>query len=151
LDILLLILSSLLMAFFLATWSGAKSYFEKGRLQGMEEATRDIVRGLSSHYELQGRTIPERVAKAVEGINTVFQKRWTRRKGATDPYHTQLWLLGEAAGEACWLKGHAAGVRRKAPEKGRIRVDLSLNELCGSAGWHISAFNIFSTYDAELS
>ena len=47
-----------------------------GRLQGMEEATREIVRGLSCHYELEGRTIPERVTKAVEGIKAVSQKRW---------------------------------------------------------------------------
>ena len=27
------------------------------------------------------------------------------------------------------MKGHAAGIRRKAPGEGKIRVDLSLNEL----------------------
>ena len=41
----------------------------------------------------------------------------------------ELWCLGDAIGEACWTKGHAAGVRRKAPAEGKIRVDLSLNEL----------------------
>jgi len=95
----------------------------------MEEATREIVRGLSSHYELEGQTLPERVAKAAEGINAVSQKRWKKSKGATDPYHAQLWIFGDAAGEACWIKGHAAGVRRKAPAEGKFRVDLSLNEL----------------------
>jgi hypothetical protein len=47
----------------------------------------------------------------------------------TDPYHAQLWVVGDAIGQACWLKGHASGIRRKAPAKGQIRVDLSLNEL----------------------
>jgi hypothetical protein len=37
--------------------------------------------------------------------------------------------LGDLIGEACWLKGHEAGMRRRAPAEGRIRVDLSLNEL----------------------
>jgi hypothetical protein len=81
----------------------------------MEEATREIVRGLSSHYELEGRTIPERVTKAVEGIKAFSQKRWKTGKGTTDPYHAQLWIFGNAVGEACWLNGQAAGVRRKAP------------------------------------
>ena len=59
-DILLFILSGLLVTLVVASWSGARSFFEKGRLQGMEEATREIVRGLSSHYELEGRTTPAR-------------------------------------------------------------------------------------------
>ena len=118
-----------------------------GRLQGMEEATREIVRGLSSHYELEGRTIPERVTKAVEGIKAVSQKRWKTGKGATDPYQAQLWIFGNAVGEACWLNGQAAGVRRKAPANGKIRIDLSKRataaELVGPSR--------LSTHDAELS
>jgi hypothetical protein len=47
----------------------------------MEEATREIVRGLSSHYELEGQTFPERVAKAAEGIKAVSQKRWKKIRG----------------------------------------------------------------------
>ena len=70
---ILLILGGLLMAFVVASWSCANSYFEKGRLRGMEEATREIVRGLSSHYELEGQTIPECVAKAVKGIKAVSE------------------------------------------------------------------------------
>ena len=85
--------------------------------------------GLSSHYELEGRTIPERVTKAVEGIKAFSQKRWKTGKGTTDPYQAQLWIFGNAVGEACWLNGQAAGVRRKAPANGKIRIDLSLNEL----------------------
>jgi hypothetical protein len=126
---ILLILGGLFMALVVASGSCAKSYFEKGRLRGMEDATREIVRGLSSHYELAGQPNPERVAKAVEGIKAVSRRRWKKSKGATDPRHAQLWILGDAVGEACWIKGHAAGVRRKAPAEGKFRVDLSLNEL----------------------
>jgi hypothetical protein len=129
LEILLFIIGGLLVAFVVASCSGARSYFEKGRFQGMEEATREIIRGLSSHYELEGRTIPERVTKAVEGIKAVSQKRWKTGKGKTDPYHAQLWIFGDAVGEACWLNGQAAGVRRRAPAEGKVRIDLSLNEL----------------------
>jgi hypothetical protein len=37
--------------------------------------------------------------------------------------------VGDAIGDACWRKGHAAGIRRKAPAEGKIRADFSLNEL----------------------
>ena len=100
----------------------------------MEEATREIVRGVSSHYELEGQTIPERVAKALKGVKAVSAKRSKMGKGSTDPYHAQLWIFGDAVGEACWLKGHAAGIRRKAPAEGKIRIDFSLNELL-QLGW----------------
>jgi hypothetical protein len=126
LDILLL-LGGLLAAFVVAGFSCARSYFEKGRLQGMEEATREMIRGIASHYELEGQVAPERLATALKAFKAVSGKR--SKKGSTDPYHAQLWIVGDAIGEACWLKGHAAGMRRSAPPEGKIRADLSLNEL----------------------
>jgi hypothetical protein len=126
---ILLILGGLLVAFVVAGCSSARSYFEKGRLRGLEEATREIARGISSHYEAEGQVVPANVAKALKAVKAVSGKRFKVRAGATDPYHAQLWILGDAIGEACWLKGHAAGMRRKAPEEGKIRVDFSLNEL----------------------
>jgi hypothetical protein len=95
----------------------------------MEEAIGEISRGISSHYELEGQVVPERVAKAVKAVKAVAGKRSKKAKGSTDPYHAQLWIVGDAIGEACWLKGHAAGIRRKAPAEGKIRVDFSLTEL----------------------
>jgi hypothetical protein len=124
---ILFVLSGLLVAFVVAGFSCARSYFEKGRLQGMEEATREMTRGIGPHYELGGQVAPERVAKALKAFEAVSGKHW--KKGSTDPYHPQFWIIGDAIGEACWLKGHAAGMRRKAPAEGKIRVDLSLNEL----------------------
>jgi hypothetical protein len=126
---ILLTLIGLLIAFVVASWSCAKSYFEKGRVRGMEEATREIMRGVCSHYELDSQTVPEPVAKALELAKAVAAKRPKAVGGTTDPYHAQLWRVGDATGDACWLKGHAAGMRRKAPAEGKIRVDLSLREL----------------------
>jgi hypothetical protein len=126
---ILLILGGLEVALIVAGWSCAKSYFGKGRLRGLEEATREISRGISSHYELEGQVIPERVAKAIRALKAVAAKPRQMGNGSTDPYHAQLWIVGDAIGEACWLKGHAAGIRRKAPAEGKIRVDLSLTEL----------------------
>ena len=98
----------------------------------MEEATRELTRGISSHYELDGQVAPERVATALKAFNAASGKRW--KKGSTDPFHVQLWIVGDAIGEACWVKGHGAGMRRKAPAEGKIRADFSLNELL-QLGW----------------
>jgi hypothetical protein len=125
---ILFMLGGLQLALIFACWSCGRSYFDKGRLKGMEDATREISRGISSHYELEGE-VPERVAKAVKAVKAVSGKRRKKGKESTDPYHAQLWIVGDAIGEACWLKGHAAGIRRKAPAEGKIRVDLSLTEL----------------------
>jgi hypothetical protein len=140
-------LGGLLLALVVAGWSCAKSYFEKGRLQGLEEATREIARGVSSHYEGEGQAVPEGVAKALKALKAVSGKRFKAKAGVTDPYHAQLWVLGDAIGEACWLKGHAAGVRRKAPAEGKIRVDFSLNELL-QLSWlaHLGFRNMMPNY-----
>jgi hypothetical protein len=126
---ILLVLGGLEVALVVAGWSCAKSYFEKGRLRGLEQATREISRGISSHYELEGQVIPERVAKAVKAFEAVAVRPRKKDNGSTDPYHAQLWIVGDAIGEACWLKGHAAGIKRTAPAEGKIRVDLTLPEL----------------------
>jgi hypothetical protein len=144
---ILVIIGGLLAALVFAGWSYARSYFEKGRLRGAEEATREILRGLGSHYELDGQGIPESVAKALKAVNAVAGKRHKKATGSADPYHAQLWILGDAVGEACWLKGHAGGIRRKAPAEGKIRVDLSLNELL-QLSWlaHLGFQNMMPNY-----
>ena len=68
---ILAILCLLSIAFVLATWSSARGYFARGRLHGMQEATQEIVRGISSHYEVDGQTVPPGAAKAVEAMNSV--------------------------------------------------------------------------------
>ena len=118
--------------------SCARSYFEKGRRQGMEEAIREMARGISSHCQLEDGGLP-----AITALNAIPFSKVRRPASATKPtdaYHAQLWILGDAIGEACWLKGHGAGMRRKAPAEGKIRVDLSMN-CCSSGGWRISAFS----------
>jgi hypothetical protein len=53
-----------------ASWSCARSYFEKGRLQGMQDAAREIIRGVSSHCDLEGSNVPDSVTKAVAALKT---------------------------------------------------------------------------------
>jgi hypothetical protein len=132
---ILLVLGGLVAGLMAVAWSCARSYFERGRRQGIEEAIREMARGVSSHCALEGGTVPATVEKAMTAVKAI-SARGSPAKGArsTDPYHAQLWVLGDAIGEACWFKGHAAGVRRKAPVEGKIRVDLSANELV-QLGW----------------
>lgn len=134
----LLVLGGLLVALMAASWSSARSYFESGRRQGIEEAIREMARGVSSHCQLEGGALPPAVDKAIAGVRAASSAprggRSRRKAKTTDPLHAQLWILGNAIGEACWLRGHGAGVRRKAPAEGRIRVDLTVNEML-QLGW----------------
>ena len=111
----------------LAGWSCSRSYYERGRLQGMRDAGREMIRGISSHYELDGQGVPDSVHKAVAGVKTISAKNLAR--ATTDPYEARFWNFGDAIGEACWRKGHGSGLRKREPAKGKFRIDLSLNEL----------------------
>ena len=126
---ILFIFGCLFAALIFAAFSCARSYFAKGRVRGLEEATREFARGLASHYELEENAVPQRVALALKGLEIASRQASSVSNRLADPYHAQLWILGDAIGEACWLKGHAAGIRRKAPFEGNIRVDLSIAEL----------------------
>ena len=125
-DILVVIIV-LLMVLFAATWSSARSYFLKGRLAGMQEATREIIRGIGSHYELAGRQPPEHVTRAVEAIKSFAPGPGCEKN--VHRYHARLWIFGDAVGAACWRKGYDACKLRMAPRDDKIRIDLSISEL----------------------
>jgi hypothetical protein len=125
---------------FLAAFSGfvlwlvlshSRSCYEAGRRRGIEEAVGELQRGLQSVVDPQSRT-PE-IEKAQKDLVENL-RRWSPRRFGTDPLHAQIWVLGAALGDACWQKGHAAGLRRKTPAEGKIRVDLSLIELLQLGG-----------------
>jgi hypothetical protein len=126
---ILFVISFLVVALVFSAFSSARSYFAKGRARGMEEATREFARGLSSHYEHGKDAVPERVALALNGLEIASREASISSRRLADPCHAQLWILGDAIGEACWLNGHGAGMRRKAPLEGKVRVDLSIAEL----------------------
>ena len=125
-DILAVIIV-LLLLLFAAAWSSARSYFQKGRLAGMEEATREIIRGLGSHYEQAGLAPPDHVTKAVEAVK-LFAHGASCEKSIRR-YHARLWTFGDAVGAACWRKGYDTCKARMTPAKDRLRLDLSAGEL----------------------
>jgi hypothetical protein len=124
---ILSILVALIFLLLTAAWSSARSYFAKGRLAGMEEATREIIRGVNSHYELAGQSTPEPVAKAVEAVNT-FARSASYEKSIYR-YQARLWIFGDAIGTACWRKGYDTCKLEMTPRDDKIHVALSMNEL----------------------
>ena len=104
-----------------------KGLFGRGRLHGMQEATQEIVRGISSHYEVDGQTMPPGAAKAVEAMNSAtdgvsYSKRILR-------HHAHLWVFADTIGKACWQKGYESGKRKMAPKEDRVLVELSRKDL----------------------
>ena len=125
-DILVVIIV-LLSLLFAATWSSARSYFAKGRLAGMEEATLEIIRGIRSHYESAGQAPPDHVTKAVEAVRS-FARTASYEK-SIHRYQARLWIFGDAVGAACWRKGYDSCKLQMVPGEDKIRVDLSISEL----------------------
>ena len=125
-DILVVVIV-LLLLLFAATWSSAQSYFAKGRLAGMEEATLEIIRGIGSHYESAGQPVSGHVTAAVGAASSIA--RGASCEKSIQRHHSRLWVFGDAVGAACWRKGYDACRLQMAPAEGKVRVDLSTAEL----------------------
>jgi hypothetical protein len=117
-----------------STWSMSRSFFEKGRIRGIRECVREIRRGAVVQLDCDGQKLPEDFQKAIVSLEALLDRAPLRTRSETDPIHAQLWTFGRTLAEACWVKGHAAGVRRKAPEEGKIRIDVSVVELLQLGG-----------------
>ena len=125
-DILAIIIV-LLVLLLAATWSFARSYFLKGRLAGMEEATLEIIRGVRSHYERAGQAPPPSVAKAAAAVRSPARTACSLK--SLHRYQARLWVFGDAVGAACWRRGYDACRQQMTPAQDRIRIDLSASEL----------------------
>ena len=118
---ILLVIVVLLLALLGSAWSCARSYFEKGRLRGLEQATRETIRGAQSHFG--GIRIPDKVQGSIVSIGAMVDAR------AKAAYEPPLWAFGDAVGDACWQNGYEAGIRQGAIPDGKIRIDLAPAEL----------------------
>ena len=124
---ILVVIIVLLVLLLASAWSSARSYFAKGRLAGMEEATLEIIRGIRSHYEEAGQTPPDHVTKAVEAVKS-FARGASCEKSILR-YHARLWIFGDAVGAACWRRGYDVCKLQMTPADDKIRVALSVGEL----------------------
>jgi hypothetical protein len=130
-DIVLFGMIGLMGALAYSVWSCGRSYFEKGKIRGIEEAVRELRAGMAT--QLGPQPTPD-VQKTLTNFRNCLDRYSGQRVHGTDPIHAYLWALGAALGEECWLKGHGAGVRRKAPAEGKIRIDLLPAELLQLGG-----------------
>src|SRR5882724_12318264 len=124
---ILTVIVVLLLLLFVASWSSARSYFAKGRLAGMEEATREVIRGIRSHFDVAGQAPPDYVAKAVEAVGS-FARSASFEK-SIHRYQALLWTFGDAVGAACWRKGYETCLQKMTPRTDRIHLELSMPEL----------------------
>jgi hypothetical protein len=118
---------TLQLLFFAAVFSCARSYFGKGRATGIRVATREILRGLQSHYHTVGLAIPQHVTKAIEAVESLpgdpsSEKAFLR-------YQASLWTFGDAVGRACWRKGFETCHGQMLPPEDRIRLELRSDDL----------------------
>ncbi len=126
--LMLAVIIVLLILLLVSAWISARSYFARGRLAGMEEATLEIIRGVNSHYQTAGQPAPDDVTKAVEAVRT-FARPASYQK-SIDRYQARLWIFGDAVGAACWRKGYAVCRQQMTPVKdNKIRLELTMNEL----------------------
>jgi hypothetical protein len=125
--VILAVIIVLLILLLASAWSSARSYFAKGRLAGMEEATLEIIRGISSHYESAGQAPPDYVTKAVEAVKS-FARGACYEKSILR-YQARLWVFGDAVGAACWRRGYDTCKLQMTPADDQVRVALSIGEL----------------------
>jgi hypothetical protein len=100
----------------------------RGKLDGIKSATTEIIRGVSHHYENERKKLPENVSDTIDKMRAQTENVKTAKEKC-GAYDIWLWNLGSAIGEACWQDGHDAGQRWTEPQKGKIRIDLSVEEL----------------------
>lgn len=133
-DLMAWIVAGLFLGLTWSTWSMSRSFFEKGRIRGVRECVREMRRGMVALLDCEDQKLPDDLQKAISELEAVLERASSITKSNTDPIHARLWTLGRTLAEACWVKGHAAGVRRKAPAPGNVRVDLSAIELLQLGG-----------------
>lgn len=107
----------------------SRSFFEKGRTRGIQDCIREMRRGTAIILECDEANLPQDIRNIASALETLLARPPVKAKSAADSINVQLSTLGKMLGEACWLKGHSAGIRRRSPAEGKVRVDLSAIDL----------------------
>ncbi len=123
---ILTVLGMLLLLLVISVGSLLRYWFIRGRLRGMQEAAAETIRGIHSHFEVEGQ-LPPGVSKTLEKLKTAAGSLSHHKQ--LELRHAQLWMFGDAIGSACWGKGYRAGKLAMAPRDGRLLVELSPNQL----------------------
>ena len=118
------IFGAIVIAVIVIEWLRAQA-FQNGRLSGIREATLQVSRSCSYHYEVKDEPLPKKVDEALTYMADAL-KRGRGAKGKSELYLTGSGILGDAMGEAAYQKGFDAGRRWSDPSDGERRIDMPL-------------------------
>jgi hypothetical protein len=119
-----MIVGGILVAVFVIEWLRSQA-FQNGRLAGIREATLQVSRNCSYHYEQKDEPLPKNVDEALVYMADAL-KRGRGVKGKIELYLIGSGMLGDAMGESAYQKGFDAGRRWSDPSDGERRIDMSL-------------------------
>lgn len=117
---------------------GVRYLYRAGRIQGMREATLEISRACSYHYERDGDSLPKKVDEALKSAARAMKQS---AKDKPTYFLNAAYALGDAMGEAAWSRGYDAGIDRQEPRDDEVRIDMPLDRWrilrrCADLGFH---------------
>jgi hypothetical protein len=75
-----------------------ENYQMKARIEGIQLATLEIMRGVRSHYELERQEVPPRIKRLVRLIESASQTASVDARAYYE-YRVRIWELGRTLGE----------------------------------------------------
>ena len=111
-----------LTVFVWAVYSSVRSVIERRIPRKLAYLSDELIRGAQSQLATRDGPVPSSVTQ----MNKSFKQALSRPATAQ---HPALWELGNAIGEACWQNGYAEGLKVGATPPGRIRIELTVEEL----------------------
>jgi len=124
---ILAVLVGLTLLLVIATWSSVRSYFARGRLAGMQEAAREIIKGIRSHYEVPGEPPPDHVMGAIEAVGASARGAFNEKDILR--YHAKLrmpWALPAGARDIGAAVRRCCRGRTRSASTFRLRIWRSL-------------------------
>ena len=89
---ILTVLGMLLLLLVISVGSLLRYWFIRGRLRGMQEAAAETIRGIHSHFEVEGQ-LPPGVSKTLEKLKTAAGSLSHHKQ--LELRHAQLWMFDE--------------------------------------------------------
>lgn len=100
----------------------AKFYVERRVPRRLVKIAEEVMRGAQPSLGTAERAYPKEVLATFAEVKKYVEAGSTKQEAA-------LWEFGNAIGESCLRKGYLEGVKTGAIPDGKIRIEVSLNEL----------------------
>jgi len=111
-----------------ATTTACRALYWKGRIDGTIKSITEIGRGISAHYEHEGKALPTIVSAKIDEMKVCVAKSGGN-EAKCRRYDDFLWDVGHSLGTASWHDGYQAGQEFGDVRKGEIRIDMTLESL----------------------